>query len=312
MKQTFFSIFWLLGAVLFFNHPTNAQGQVKDVSSYVEVEGAQLFVRTVGTGTPLIIVHGGPGMSHDYLAPGFINLFSRDYQLVFYDQRASGKSTGLKDTARLNITQFVNDLEALRKHLKIDKMNLLGHSFGGLLVMYYAIAYPDHVQKLLLLDSSPASWELNFPYFYKTTAERQTEKDKQEFAYIKQQADYALNPQLMDRYFTIYFRSFFKDPALSERLEFGIDKNWLINFNTTNDFMWKKLGKYDIHAQLPMIKASTLVVFCEASVLDIKGAEAIANKIPNSKFLLMKDVGHFPCIEAPAALKNAVNDFFGK
>lgn len=279
---------------------------------YIDVDGAQLFVRSVGSGKPLVIVHGGPGMSHDYLAPQLIDILFNDYQLIFYDQRASGRSSGVEDTTRLTMSQFVNDLELLRLQLKIDRLNLLGHSFGGLLTMYYAITYPNNVDKLLLLDSSPASWELNFPYFRKVIAERQTEYDKQELSAIELIDDFEKNPELMDRYMKIYFRTFFKNPTLSQNIVLGINKHWLANYKVTSNFIWKDLGKYDIHDQLINITASTLVMHGDESVISIKGAEAITKLIPNSKLVILKDVGHFPYIEAPNTFSTVVREFFGK
>jgi proline iminopeptidase len=198
-----------------------AQADIPDSTSYVEVNGVRLFVRTVGAGAPLIIVHGGPGMSHDYLAPQLVDLLASEYRLVFYDQRASGRSSGVEDTAGLTMGQFVEDLEGLRLALGLEQLDLLGHSFGGLLAMYYAAEYPQAINKLLLVDSSPASWQLNFPYFRQTIAERQTEMDREEMARLLSAPGARSDPLTMDRYYKLFFRTFFNDPQLSESLERG-------------------------------------------------------------------------------------------
>ncbi len=312
MTKSIFRACFLIGLIQWSVISTFGQPSQQDKNSFIDVGGAQLFVRSVGSGKPLIIVHGGPGMSHDYLTPQLIELLHSDYQLIFYDQRASGRSTGVDDTTSITMAQFVSDLETIRRQLKINQLDLLGHSFGGLLTMYYAISYPNNVNKLLLLDSSPASWELNFPYFRKTIAERQTDQDRQELSEIEQRVDFGTNPELMDQYMKTYFRTFFKDPTLSQSLFLGIDKNWLFNFNITGNFIWKDLGKYDIHDKLPKITAPTLVVHGDASVISVEGVEAIAKLIPNSKLVILKDVGHFPYIEAPNTFKIIVKEFFGK
>lgn len=69
-----------------------AQIMPVDTTFYIEVEGARLFGRVVGSGQPLLVVHGGPGMSHDYLAPQLIESFKDAYQLIFYDQKKSEAS----------------------------------------------------------------------------------------------------------------------------------------------------------------------------------------------------------------------------
>lgn len=304
---TGFLIALLLGLV----YGSFGQSAVPDTNRFIAIDGANLFVRFVGTGEPLIVLHGGPGMSHDYLAPEFIELLARDYQLIFYDQRASGRSLGVEDTARLTMAQFVRDLEGLRQQLKLDRLNLLGHSFGGLLAMQYAIAYPRQVNTLLLIDTAPASWELNFPYFRKTIAERQSEADREELAAIQQKPDFGTNPDLMDRYLKLYFRSFFKNPSLSQRLTLGIDQPWITHFNVTNARIWNSLGHYDIHDQLHNIQAPTLVMHGDYSVLSMDGAKAIAKLISNSTLVVLKEVGHFPYIEDPKTFQKAVREFLG-
>lgn len=306
-RNCFIFVIAICSAFYTYGQPTR---HVKN--QYFDVDGARLFVQSVGSGKSLVIVHGGPGLSHDYLAPQLIDLLCNDYQLIFYDQRASGQSSGVEDTTLLTMSQFIKDLEILRQELKIDRLNLLGHSFGGLLAMYYAISYPNNVDKLLLLESSPASWELNFPYFRKVIAERLMENDKQELSAIELRDDFETNPELMDRYMKIYFRTFFKNPTLSQNIVLGIDEHWLSNYKVTNNLIWKDLGKYDIHDKLINITAPTLVVHGDESVISIEGAEAIVKRIPDSKLVILNDVGHFPYIEAPNVFSKIVREFFGK
>lgn len=285
----------------------HAQSELPDTSGYLEVDDARLFFRTVGKGTPLVIVHGGPGMSHDYLAPQLIQLLAGDLRLIFYDQRASGRSTGANDTTRLTMAQFVEDLEHVRRTLGLERMNLLGHSFGGLLAMYYAAAYPSRVQRMVLLDTSPASWELNFPYFRQTIAERQSEADKREMEEVRDRAP--RDPIAMERYLRVFFRTFFHDRALSDSLAFGIDDQWLANNAVTGRLVWGDLGRYDVHDQLTLITAPTLILHGDASVISLEGAEAINNRIPVSRLIVLKDVGHFPYIEVPQTFRAAVKAF---
>lgn len=312
MRKSVIRTTFISGLMLLIMFCSFGQSDLKDKNQYIEIDGAKLFVRLIGSGEPIVIVHGGPGMSHDYLAPQLINLLANDYQLIFYDQRASGRSSGVDDTTQLTISQFVRDLEILRQQLKINRLNLLGHSFGGLLAMYYSISYPNNVNKLLLIDSSPASWELNFPYFRRTIAERQTEIDRQELSSIKAKEDFEKNPELMDSYLKVFFRVFFKNPSLSQNLTLGIDEHWLLNYNVTGNSIWQDLGKYDIHDKLKNINVSTLIMHGDYSVISIQGAEQIKKQIPNSKLVIMKDVGHFPYIEDQKTFNKVVRTFLNK
>lgn len=105
---------------------------------------------------PIIAVNGGPGFDHRYLiaAPVWQGMAERR-QIIFYDQRGTGESPGAAGGV-LSVEGMVEDLEALRRHLKIDRMDLVGHSWGGILSMAYATRYPAHVAHLVLVGSGDA------------------------------------------------------------------------------------------------------------------------------------------------------------
>lgn len=128
--------------------------QVKE--DFVSVKDGKLFYRAVGNGLPLIVLHGGPGLSQDYLLPQLYKLAENNL-VIFYDQRGSGKSLETKlDEKHININQFVEDLETLRTSLGFDKFILMGHSWGGLLAMQYAIDHQENLIGLILLNTAPA------------------------------------------------------------------------------------------------------------------------------------------------------------
>lgn len=309
MKRLRLLALLVAGLVLSASPPIHAQPAWSDTSGYLEVEDARLFFRTVGEGTPLVFVHGGPGMSHGYLTPQVVRLLTDDYRLVFYDQRGSGRPTGVKDTTRLTIEQFVEDLETVRKEFGLKRMNLLGHSFGGLLAMNYATTYPSHVEKLLLLDTAASSWERLFPYFRKTIAKRRPEADQREMNAIEAQEEFGKDPEMMERYWHLFFRSFFHNQSLNDSLALELDEQWLANYGVTGRLVQKRLGRYDIHDQLDRISAPTLILHGDASTISVEAAEAIHERIPHSQLIVLDDVGHFHYIEAPQAFKAAVKAF---
>lgn len=309
MKLAHFSSLVLASLLILLTTDIHAQYSPPDTSGYIEIEEASLYFRTVGEGTPLVIVHGGPGMSHDYLAPQFINLLSKDYRLIFYDQRGSGRSTGVKDTTRLTIEQFVEDLEEVRRTFNLGKMNLVGHSFGGLLAMYYAKTFPSQVKKLLLIDTAAASWELLFPYFRKTIADRRSDSSRKEMEKIEALENFGNDPEIMERYWHLFFQPFFDNQALSDSLDFNIDEQWLANYRVTSEHVQGNLGKYDIHDQLKSISCPTLILHGEGSTISIEAAKAIHSIIPMSQLIVFKDTGHFPYIEYPQTFKTAMKAF---
>ena len=275
---------------------------------FIDINGIKLFTKTVGSGIPLLIIHGGPGLSHDYLEPQLIDLLAKDYKLIFFDQRASGRSFGVEDTARITMAQFVEDIESIRKYFAIDKINVLGHSFGGLLAMYYATTYPNSIDKLILLDSAPASWEPFYPMINPAVSERATEEDKEELTKIRSLRS-IIPPSTMERYFKIYFRPFFNKSQLSEELSLGVTEQWVSNYMVTYPRIMKNLGNHNILDKLSRINAPTLIIHGEVSVVPVESAQAIANRISNCKLTILKGIGHFPYIEAPIEFTNAVKAF---
>src|SRR6185437_6663659 len=122
---------------------------------YVDNRGVKLFYHIVGHGADtLVVIHGGPGFTLDYLAPDLEPLTAH-HTLLFYDQRGAGKSTLVGDSAGLTVDKFVDDLEAIRRHFHMKKLTLLAHSWGAAVAALYAIRYPDQVSRMIIVGGLP-------------------------------------------------------------------------------------------------------------------------------------------------------------
>ena len=125
------------------------------------VPGGKIWYRVTGTGvgTPVILLHGGPGFSSFYLKP-FDDL-GNDRPVIRYDQLGGGKSDRISDTTLFTIDHFVRELDSLREHLGCQKVDLFGHSWGTILAFEYYKAHPDHVASLILGSAALdiPSWE---------------------------------------------------------------------------------------------------------------------------------------------------------
>ncbi|MEM9528801.1 MAG: alpha/beta hydrolase, partial [Bacteroidota bacterium] len=109
-------------------------------------DGVQLFFRMVGSGKDtLVFVHGGPGLGVDDGALDIELIANKNYTFLAYDQRGGGRSELVRDTTKLTMPDHVGDLESLRKHFKIQKLNLIGLSWGSGLITYYHDAFPTNV-----------------------------------------------------------------------------------------------------------------------------------------------------------------------
>jgi proline iminopeptidase len=127
---------------------------------WVDAGGVLQYYKAVGRGPPLVVLHGGPGASHDYLVSWLLPL-ARTHRLVFLDQRGSGKSEKLEDPRGYTVDAMVEDLEAARKALGLARIDLLGHSFGGVVAQAYALRYPQQLRHLVLDSTFSSARELN-------------------------------------------------------------------------------------------------------------------------------------------------------
>jgi proline iminopeptidase len=119
------------------------------------IRGESLFVKTMGAGPPVVLMHGGPGLDHTTLLD--LAPLARDYQLVFYDHRCNGRSSGEPDT--MTWDNLTADADALRSTFGFDQWIVLGHSFGGNVALMYALRYPERVSRLILMDTAAdARW----------------------------------------------------------------------------------------------------------------------------------------------------------
>jgi proline iminopeptidase len=116
----------------------------------IAIRGVSLFVEVVGRGYPLLLMHGGPGADHLTLAS--LRPCADDFTLVFYDHRCNGRSEGAP-VSSMTWDNLTADAEALRHTLGFDRWAVLGHSFGGMVALEYALRYPHSLSHLLLLDT---------------------------------------------------------------------------------------------------------------------------------------------------------------
>jgi len=136
----------------------------------------KLCINEYGTGKPIVLLAGGPGMAATYMDGVYKNL--PGYRVIVPDQRGTGKSLLPKiDSTTISISQYVEDVEALRVYLKLPKIVVVGHSWGGMLAMAYTAKHPDKVEKLILLDAGGITAKF-YDYFGDNMMMRLSAKDQ--------------------------------------------------------------------------------------------------------------------------------------
>ena len=121
----------------------------------MSVRGISLFAQVIGHGYPLVLMHGGPGADHSSMLA--FQPCADHFTLVFYDHRCNGRSEGAP-VSSMTWENLTADADALRQALGFDKWAVLGHSFGGMVALEYALRYPQSLSHLLLLDTCGDTW----------------------------------------------------------------------------------------------------------------------------------------------------------
>ena len=273
----------------------------------VAVNGTELFVHREGTGEPLMVVHGGPVLDHGYLVEPLRPL-GGDFELVFFDQRLSGRSAGTVDSASVTLRNFVADIEALRSKLGLGPVHLLGHSWGGLLATLYALEHPDRVRSLVLVSPMAPSTEL---WQREETAarDRVAPEDTAGMGALRSsEAFRAGDPRAIERMLRMSFRSQFADRSDASALRFHIGEDYRERSRQFGHLM-SDLSSYDLTHRLPQLELPTLLVYGNVEVGADLGADTLRSLLPRASLEVLSGAGHFSFLERPEAFLRIVRDF---
>ncbi len=278
----------------------------------MKINGTELYYEVMGKGTPIVIVHGGPGLDHTYFLPQMAALAGH-HKLIFYDQRASGKSSNKVDTNSMTIANFVEDLEGIRTAFHIDKMNLLGHSWGGLVSMFYAIKYPENLNSLMLINSSPASVALRNKSFA-VMAQRTSRQDSVEQAGVVQTEEFRnRDPKTMARFYKLLFRGTFYDPRFADSLTLTIDSSYPAKSKIMQYLMKDpEAGSYDLFSRLSVVHCPTLIIGTDHDMAAPEANERLHQSIPGSALVVLHHTGHFPFVESQKQFFSNIESFLNK
>jgi len=281
------------------------------VETIVELNGVLLYTRQVGDGPSVVVLHGGPGAHHDYLLPQYDRLAAgrAGRALIYYDQRGGGRSVVPRDVA-VGWREHVADLEALRNHWRLDRLTLLGYSWGGLLAVLYALEHPSRIARLALVSGAPltAAWREEFerrfaarmaqPWIARSRAELSAlglaQRDPEKYRRIA---------------FALSVAGYFHDPSRArEMTPFRVTER-------TRRAVWDSLGEYDLREQIRLkfpngTAPRSLLVHGIYDPMPIEAARETAALLSTGVVELA--TGHAPHVEATEAFVRVLDGFLPK
>lgn len=273
-------------------------------------DGRTLAYREEGRGPFLVCHPGGPGFSSLYLQD--LAALGEHFSLIKLDPRGTGGSDRPADPRAYTIEDHVGDVEALRTHLGVQRMHLLGHSFGGVVAMAYAAAHPERLDRLVLASSLA-----RFSAEQAQAAETAMKAHSGEPWYADARA--ALEEEESGRFhgdeelsaiamreLPLYFARY--GAAAAAYLKIVAREH--INSDALGLFNREIMTTFDLRPELPRITAPTLVITGEADFITSPVcAEEIAACIAGVRKVIIPDAGHFTFIEAPAAFRAELLSF---
>jgi len=289
---------------------------------FVETEdNVLIYYKALGEGDPLVIVHGGPGASHDYFLPYLIPL-AKTNRLIFIDERGSGRSTKLDDPSGYTVGTMVEDLETVRVGLKLGKINLLGHSYGGVLAQGYALRYQDNLDHLILCSTFHSTKQLN-EVFKKMLANMKPELRKRidkmeqrglfgrgkEYEKQRYPADYMIAAWGEGYYPYLYGRR--PDPNF-DPLAMGI-MSWDLYremWGTHGEFVVDgNLKNVEYTNRLESLEVPTLITVGDHDQVDPSISEDMQKHIKGSTLAVLPNSGHMTFVDQPAMFLHTVERF---
>ena len=288
---------------------------------YVDANGVLIYYKSFGKGDPLFIVHGGPGASHDYFLPHLIPL-ARTNRLVFIDERGSGRSEKLDDVKQYTVENMADDVEAVRQQLHLGKINLLGHSYGGVLAQAYAFKYQQNLRHLILASTFHSTKALNA--FFETMKQRMPEELRNRIDAMEKAGLYGQGKDFhRNRYTEEYMSAAWGEgyfPYLYRRkpdANFDPVGNGVMSWDLYRE-MWGSSGEYVIDGnlvsveyadRLPSIKVPTLLTVGDHDETDPSIVQSMHDLIPGSKLVVIPDAGHMNFVDQPVLFRKAIDDF---
>jgi proline iminopeptidase len=278
------------------------------MTRFASYDGTMLAYRRIGAGPPLVCLPGGPGLTPEYL--GDLGGLARSRELILPDTRGTGGSDVPVEAASYRCDRLVSDIEALRAHLQLDRMDLLGHSAAGNLAVLYAAAHPDRLAHLVLLTPGMKALGL------------EPEDDEQQLAVMERRSGEPWYPRALaavlaantgddsvenrHAYAPFFYGRWDEAARVHAELEFeqrapAVESGYYAD------------GAFAPEATRAALAAVTAPALVHAGELDIGpwpelAAEAAA-LFPNGKLVVQPGAGHFPWLDDPAWFAAAVTDF---
>jgi len=254
--------------------------------------GSRIFVREIGAGPATVLLHGGPGAQHDYLLPAF-RVLEDEFRLYFYDQRGGGRSQ-VAQPQQVGWRDHVADLETLRTDRGLDRLTLVGYSWGGLLALLYASEFPKSVRAQVLVAPAPGWGDYHRSFRKEFLRRSQSPEIKKLRAELDASGLRQSDPvRYGRRRFDLSVAGYYLNPRNA------FDSEPFLVQLQAQQATWASLRGYgaDLRQKLEVLRTPTLVLHGRHDPIPLEWAEELARIMPSARLVVLENSGHVPYVE---------------
>jgi proline iminopeptidase len=287
-------------------------GEVADTNGYADVPGGRVWWRKVGSGskTPILLLHGGPGAGHNYLLP--LKALAADRPVIFYDQLGCGKADSPTDESIYTVQRSVDEVDALRRALGLNKLILYGHSWGSMLAIEYLCQGRGVGVERLVLGGALASVPQTMAGQQRLIAAMPNGDGARLHALeAAGKTDTPEYERLVQRFYDLHVcRKKPLPPEAAESLDICSKSIAYRVMNGPNEFTITGVIKdWDRRKDLGLIRLPTLITTGEFDEVTLDCHQTIQRGIAGSKLRIFKDCSHMTMSEKPVEYARAVSGF---
>ncbi len=317
------SLIFILFTILCFAKNNIAQNPERTSISegFVQIKkDVELYYQIRGTGQDtLMMLHGGPGLNFDYLAPDLV-LLEESFTLIYYDQRGSGRSALISKPDLLTVDDHVEDLEVIRKYFGIERLTLFGHSWGAMLASFYALQYPAKLHRMVFSSPGPPRSTPYMQQFIPKIMDWMDTPAKAEVQQLMQaRQDTTINAiTSCEAFWEVFIRGYFADPHDLETIRSMKgsfctgSKVALRNGAVVSTLTLESAGDFDLREKLHEIDIPVLIISGREDIFPVESMREWKAAYQDSRLVLLDRAGHYPQIEQPEEYFLNVKEFLGE
>ncbi len=267
-----------------------------------------IYYQTFGSGTPVLIINGGPGLDSAGFEAVAKTIAAQGYQTILFDQRGTGHSRLASINAEtIQLALMVQDIEQLRQQLHIEKWVVLGHSFGGMLGAAYAAKYPQFISKLIFSSSGGLDLQFRDQIAERLLNNLSLQEQIRLQMYQLRQRSGDDSDSTLDTLAQLRARAYVVDkskaPLIAARLK-------VVNL-TINQLVFADLEKnhFDLKTQFKQFGAPVLVLQGENDIISTETAQTIAGSFSNAELVLLPQCAHYGWLDQPDLYYSSVFRF---